>query len=185
MSVPTKKDPQEGSRTKVLESPVFVPFTMDSVLRKALQKMDDTLGECMNTPGVRFVEHCGGKTIVDLLRNSNPWARSLRCGRQGCVQCKSRDMLLMEEAERPIPEPGQPAVPRPSREDIVALPKFTSEGIGYVLECWSCRLQGRRFKYVGKSYRSGSQSQDSNWSTMKWRKINESMEDIGIVLGPS
>ena len=48
----TKRD----NKVKVLESPVFVPFTRVSTLRKALQKVDDTLGECMNTPGVKFVE---------------------------------------------------------------------------------------------------------------------------------
>ena len=122
----TQKDPGGGTRVKVLESPVFIPFTWDSMLRKALQKVDDILGECMNSPGVKFVERCGGQTIGELLGSSNPWARSLRCGRQGCIQCKGRDLLLMEEEQRPIPGPGQPAVPRPSREDLVALPKCTS-----------------------------------------------------------
>ena len=115
------------------------------------------MGECMNTPGVRFVECCGGQTIGDLLGNSNPWAKSLRCGHLGCIQCKSRDMLLTEEAERPVPTPGQPVAPRPAREDLIALPKCTTEGIGYIMECWPCRLQGQKYRYIGESSRSGNQ----------------------------
>merc|ERR1711867_412183 len=37
-------------KIKVIETPVFVPYTRDSKLRKALQMADDTLGECLNNP---------------------------------------------------------------------------------------------------------------------------------------
>ena len=121
---------------KVVESPVFVPYTRDSRLRKALQAVDDTICQCLGSPGVKFVERYGGQTLVELLGTSNPWAKSFRCGRQGCLQCKSRDLLLTEEAERPLARPGHPVPPRPSREDVAAMAKCTSEGIGYVLECW-------------------------------------------------
>ena len=75
------KSQGNSPKVKVLESLVFVPYTRDSVLRKGLQRLDDILDEAMNSPGLRFVERCGGHTIVELLRTSNPWAKSLRCGR--------------------------------------------------------------------------------------------------------
>ena len=173
-SPPPTKEKQE-SKVKVLESPIFIPFTKDSTLRKALQVVDDTLGECMNTPGVRFVERCGGQTIGELLGNSNPWSKALRCERQGCLQCKSRDMLLLEETERPIPEPGQPVIPRPAREDMIALPKCTTEGIGYVMECWLCRLQGQNFRYIGESSRSGNQRAGEHLAEIHARKKTHPM----------
>ena len=63
-------------------------------------------------------------------------------------------MLACEEAERPEPKPGEPALPRPSREQVRASPKCTSEGFGYKIECWPCRLIGKTFAYIGESSRS-------------------------------
>ena len=145
------------TKVKVIESPVFVPYTRDSKLKKALQTMDDTLGECMGSPSVRFVERCGGQTIGDLLGSSNPWAKALKCGRKDCLPCQGRDMLAVEDSERPLPGPGQPIAPRPSREETIALPQCTREGVGYVIECWPCRLQGLKFRYVGETSRSAYQ----------------------------
>ena len=129
-------------------------FTRDSKLGKALQEVDDTLGECMGNPSVRFVERCGGQTLVGLLGSSNPWARELRCGRPTCLPCIGRNLLATEESQRPIPEPGQPPTPRPGREETISVPKCTREGIGYMIECWPCRLQGKKYMYIGESSRS-------------------------------
>ena len=60
---------------KVVEAPVFIPYTRDSKLRKSLQALDDKLGKCLGSPSVRFVERCGGRTLTDLLGTSNPWAK--------------------------------------------------------------------------------------------------------------
>ena len=66
-------------------------------------------------------------------------------------------MLAAEDSLRPIPGPGQPTPPRPSREDTVAIPKCTHEGVSYVIECWPCRLTGQSYRYVGESSRSAHQ----------------------------
>ena len=141
----------------MVEAPVFVPYTRDSTLRKSLQRLDDTLGECLGSPGVRFVERCGGQTLIELLGSSNPWARAFQCGRVGCLPCKGRVLLAAEESLRPIPEPGHPVIPRPAREDTISIPKCTTEGIGYTLECWPCRLHGQQYRYIGESSRSSHQ----------------------------
>ena len=39
----------------------------------------------------------------------------------------------------------------------MAFPKYTNEGIGYMLECWPCRLEGKAAKYIGESSRSAFQ----------------------------
>lgn len=52
---------------KIVEVPIFIPYTKDSQLRKGLQKVDDTLGETKGTPSARFVERCGGRTVIDHL----------------------------------------------------------------------------------------------------------------------
>ena len=63
--------------------------------------------------------------------------------------------LLTEEMElREVPEPGDPVLPRPGKGETVAAPKCTAEGSGYSLECWSCRLKGRKALYVGETSRS-------------------------------
>merc|ERR1712101_22904 len=56
--------------------------------------------------------------------------------------------------QREIPEPDQPVLPRPGREETVAAPKCTAEGAGYTVECWPCRLRGERALYVGETSRS-------------------------------
>lgn len=138
----------------MVESPVFVPFTKESRLRKRLQVIDDTIGESTRSPGLRFIERCGGQTIIDLLGRSNPWAKDLRCPREKCLPCAGKDILAREEEERKIPEPGQPPCPRPSKEETTSIPKCTVEGVGYIVECWPCRVAGRAAKYIGESSRS-------------------------------
>ena len=57
------------------ETPVFVPLSKDSALRNRLQEVDDVLSEATNTLAVRFVERCGGGTLIGLLGCSNPWVK--------------------------------------------------------------------------------------------------------------
>ena len=76
-------------------------------------------------------------------------------------------MLAAQDSLRLVPEPRQAVVPRPSREDTVALPKCTTEGIGYVKECWPCRLQGRKTKYIGEKSRSAYQRAGEHWKEIQ------------------
>ena len=66
-------------------------------------------------------------------------------------------LLAGEEELRPIPQPGEVPRPKPSREETRSFPKCTNEGIGYLLECWPCRLAGKAARYVGESSRSAFQ----------------------------
>ena len=109
--------------SKMTETPVFIPYTVDSWLRKELQSQDDTVGEILRAPGVRFVERCGGSTVIGLLGASNPWATEWSCERQRCLPCKGRLMLTEEEESRPPQPIGSPPLPRPSGEQIKAIPK--------------------------------------------------------------
>ena len=56
----------------MVETLVFIPYTKNSKLRMRIKKVDNKLGEAMNTPACRFVERVGGGTIIDLLGKSNP-----------------------------------------------------------------------------------------------------------------
>ena len=100
-------DPQEEvtgekevpQKVKIVETPIFVPYTPDSQLRKTLQDKDDTIGEVTGSLAVRFIERCGGETIISLLGSSNPWAKDWMCGRLDCLQCKGRALLKGEMEE--------------------------------------------------------------------------------------
>ena len=155
-----------------METPIFIPYTKDSTLRKRLQEADDRLGVETNSPSVKFVERCGGSTLINILTRSNPWISEWNCGRKECLPCKGRMMLACEEAERPEPKPGDPALPRPSREQVRASPKCTSEGFGYKIECWPCRLVGKTFAYIGESSRSPYQRGREHWQEVDMRKPN-------------
>ena len=63
-------------------------------------------------------------------------------------------MLIGEVESRPAPEPGSVPLPQLAREDTLAIPKCTIEDIRYLVECWNCRLIGKKYTYVGKSSRS-------------------------------
>ena len=118
----------------MVETPIFIPFTQDSELRKRLQAEDDVIGEATGSPGVRFVERCGGDTIVSLLESSNPWAKDWSCGRGDCLPCKGRAMLASEVDQRPVPLPEEVPHPRPSKEETRTSPKCITEGVGYINE---------------------------------------------------
>jgi len=62
--------------------------------------------------------------------------------------------LAEEEEQRQIAPADGPQVPRPAREEVKAVPKCTIEGVGYLLECWACRLVGKVAIYVGETSRS-------------------------------
>ena len=133
---PETGEKQEDQMTKVIESPVFIPYTRDSRLKKALQTIDETLCQCLGSPKVKFVERYGGQTIVELLGASNPWAKGLRCDRNNYLPCQGKELLIMEEVLCPVPEPGQPNPPKPSREETKSLPNCTTKGVGYYIEYW-------------------------------------------------
>ena len=133
-----------------VETPIFVSFTMESTLKKRLQEIDKLKGEATRTPAARFVERCGGTTIVGLLGRNNPWKYEWECGRKQYLICNGRRMLGKEEEEREIRE--VPA-PKPSKEQVKSSPQCTREGVGYVVECWRCRCEGKRAEYIGETSR--------------------------------
>ena len=140
----------------VVETLVFIPYTKDSVVRRKMQEADNLIAEAKRTPGIRFVERCGGATIAELLGRSNPWAKMWECGRQQCLPCQGRALLAqeVEELEMAEQDPQSPPKPRPGREDTTSLPKCTTESVGYHLECWRCRKEGKKVVYVGETSRS-------------------------------
>ena len=121
VTTPAGKDKGKGEKVKMVETPIFVSFTKDSKLRKRLQEVDDTIGEATNSPGVRFVERCGGGTLIELLSSSNPRAKDWTCERNECLPCKGRLLLAGEEELRPVLSPGAAPLPKPSREDTKAV----------------------------------------------------------------
>ena len=52
VTTPRKKETGDKGRVKVVETPIFVPYSKDSVLRRKLQEVDDTIGEATNSPAV-------------------------------------------------------------------------------------------------------------------------------------
>ena len=63
-------------------------------------------------------------------------------------------MLNLEEASRPVRYDQDPPLPKPAKQDTVAAPQCTTEGVGYTLECWTCRLEGTIHRYIGETSRS-------------------------------
>ena len=82
---------------RVVETPVFIPYTKNSALKKMIQEVDHRIGEATNTPSVKFVERCGGSTVMDLLSRSNPWAKEWHCGWKECLPSRGRPMLAFEK----------------------------------------------------------------------------------------
>ena len=44
----------------VVATPVFIPYTKESAVKRRLQEVDNLMGDAMGYPSVRFVERCGG-----------------------------------------------------------------------------------------------------------------------------
>ena len=68
--------------------------------------------------------------------------------------CIGRSKVLEEESLRAVPMDGSQPLPKPSKVDTVSIPQCTVEGVGYLLECWTCRLEGKLYKYVEEISRS-------------------------------
>ena len=69
-----------GQVVKIMETPMFLPFIKESVLRKALKEVDEVIGEATGSPSLRFVGCCGGGTLIDLLGDSSLWTNEWTCG---------------------------------------------------------------------------------------------------------
>ena len=123
---------------------------------KKLKRSDELLTKCTGAPDVRFVERAG-RTVIDLLGRSNPWAAEQGCQRHSCLPCWSKYWLTEEADRQPIVQPGEYLIPTPSKEDTVALSGCTVESICYTLECTTCRQQGSRRQYQGESSHSAYQ----------------------------
>ena len=50
-----------------VKTQILVSFTKESRLKKRLQEVDRLIGEATRPSAVRFVERCGGTTIIGLL----------------------------------------------------------------------------------------------------------------------
>ena len=95
---------------------------------------------------------------------------------------EGRLMIAGEIEEQPDPEPGKPEVPRPSREETMSFPKCTTEGVGYNIECWPCRLKGRKYLYIGEtsrsSYQRGKEHLNDIESNKKTHPINIHFKEV-------
>ena len=142
------------TRIKVIESVVFVPYTLESKLRKDLQKVEETLTQEMNTPTVRFVER-GGQTVSESLSRNNPWSKENYCLRKCCPPCWGRKWLAQKkEKEAMTLVTGQGTPPtrkgKEGEKDSTALPICTRESVNYVLECISCKEKGIKRMYKAR-----------------------------------
>ena len=148
---------------KVVESVVFVPYTLESKLKEKLQKVEENLTAELKCPSVRFVER-GGRSLAETLSRNNPWAREGECPRKACPPCWGRRWLAAQEEREAIEKvTGEKAGKegngdtRGKKEDKIALSCCTKESINYTIECITCRLEGRKRIYWGESSRSGYQ----------------------------
>ena len=60
-------------------------------------------------------------------------------------------MLVQKEEKREVIEVP---LPKPGKEEVQAAPQFTKGDVGYVLECWRCRGEGKKVQYIGETSRS-------------------------------
>ena len=82
---------QEEGMVKVVMTPVLIPYTQDSELRRRLQEADNMLGEATNS--------------------------------KDCLPCQGRQRMAGEMEERPLSTPGCNPLPRPSKNEVQAIPK--------------------------------------------------------------
>ena len=62
-----KEAGQEEGKVLCVETPIFIPFTKESALKKRIQEIDKLICEATRSLAAIFVERCGGATVVDLL----------------------------------------------------------------------------------------------------------------------
>ena len=88
---PTKKTRRTGQRSEnaEVEGVLYVPFTPQSVLKRSIQKTEDTLLKNRRVGKVRILERLGPK-LSEIMCNPTPWSGQ-HCGRQGCSPCVTQE----------------------------------------------------------------------------------------------
>ena len=146
-----------GEQSTVVEAVCFVPFTPGSRLKTDLQTADDILSQTMDAPRVRFVER-GGQSVIEEVGSNNPWKQEQFCDRDSCGVCEGRMIIGAEkEEETAAMVTGESKPSKRPKEDMIALPGCTEEGVNYSLECLRCRKGDIRRQYLGETSRSGFQ----------------------------
>lgn len=127
----TEGGEKEGGNINIkeVETVVFIPVTPDSALRNLLQEKDEVSCKTANSPVIRFVER-GGPTVLDVVGRKNPWVMP-------------KEGLCTLSWQRANSTGG-------------SIPSCISEGVNYTIECWTCRKEGVRRIYHGKTSRSPS-----------------------------
>ena len=129
-----KSGAEISSRTKTVETIVFVPTTPGSRLRISLQDADDKLVSSINSPSVQFVER-GGPILMETVGNNNPDSKEWYCGRIDCAPCQGGEQLGAEAEEQSLKIAEDQDVITFNPEDKRTLPSCTGEGIDYSIEC--------------------------------------------------
>ena len=83
-----RKDRKISNIPEKIETVLFIPFTPNSVLKKALQDTERLVNGRRKTCTVRFVEQ-SGPTVGQLLFNKTPW-KGDSCQREACKPCKTQ-----------------------------------------------------------------------------------------------
>ena len=83
---------EKKGEVKVVESVVFIPFTLESRLREKLQRVEENLTAELKCPSTRFVER-GGRSLAETFSRNNPWADEGECPRKECPPCWGRRWL--------------------------------------------------------------------------------------------
>ena len=71
------------------EAVLYVPHTRGSILKKEVQKREDSLLKGRLSGRIKVMERLG-PTMRNLLANPNPW-KGKHCGRQGCPPCATKE----------------------------------------------------------------------------------------------
>ena len=82
-----KKPPTGQEDDKITRAVMFVPFTPNSELARALRENEEKLEKLTRTK-VKIVERTGRK-LVDLVTKSNPW-QGQDCQRMNCLLCTTK-----------------------------------------------------------------------------------------------
>ena len=165
----TPKETGVTERDSGPEATLKVPFTVGSMLRDRVQKVENEYADLLGCRRIRVVEG-GGDKIIHLLGRNNPWAAQQMCSDQSCKTCRSRTWIREQE------KVARKEKTRPPK--IMVKPGSSlcrREGANYTLQCLDCLQAGVDSRYQGETSRSSRQRHQEHVSGLETGAVSNPM----------
>ena len=158
-----------------VEATLTVPFTPGSVLKDAIQKIDEDFCKLVKSRKIRVIE-AGGDKLINLLGRNDPWSNQRVCDDSECPPCTTRTWINEERKEAKKANQKLPTILETKTNH-----NCRRESLNYTIQCIPCVKLGRRTLYRGESSRSARQRHKEHHTDIQKGLVNSPLVTHSIM----